>query len=125
MDQGKIDGSGTRIIRASSANMNSAPNIARRASAEIPRLRRRSASVPSSNAPRLIPMAIVKSWLITPCRSKPSTSANQDAAHNEGIAQDDPMQVAERGAILRKRGSEKMGRSVSGLPDGAERLEPS
>ena len=33
------------------------------------------------------------------------------------------MQVAESGAILRKRGSEKIERSVSGLADGAGRLE--
>jgi hypothetical protein len=33
------------------------------------------------------------------------------------------MQVAESGAILRKRASEKMVRSVSGFPEGTERLE--
>src|SRR6476620_3826967 len=60
---------------------------------------------------------------MTPCRLSPSMSASQGAAHRECNAQDEPMQVAESGAILRKRGSKKMERSVSGFADGTGRLE--
>src|SRR6266849_1037352 len=114
-DHGKIDGKGTRRIKASSAAMNSTATIANIVSAPIPLRLMQWTVVPNNQAPPLSTIDIMNSCPTRLARSSPSTSVSHGDAHNPCRDQADPTQVADNGAIRQKRLSPKTEPRVAGI----------
>src|ERR1700716_1241022 len=103
VDQGIIEGTGARRMSTTSAAMRRIAAATNTVSVLILLRRIQCRPVPNSHAPPLSTTDIINNCLTRFARSSPSTSVNHGDAHSPCKDQAEPMQVADKGAILQKR----------------------